>query len=92
MTYLKAASEERRGNTSPAELKDMIRALPAKIEEDAIWARKRGMLDERFERATTALNRLVASIEKNPDEVLPRIFDAYNFKDISFRTAHAAGG
>ena len=91
MTYLKVADESRHGTSPEAQLqlKNMIAALPAKLEEDAIWARKRGMLDERFERAVSALHRLIEQIESDP-KALERLIKEYNFTDIAFETINKA--
>ncbi len=85
MTYLKVVDKGHRGGTGDTELKNMIAALPAKLEEDALWARKRGMLDERYDRALTALQRLTSKIESSP-EALRQLIGEYNFKGISFET------
>ena len=70
---------------SEADLKNMILSLPAKLEEDAIWARKRGMLDERFERAISALHHLVNQMESNPG-LVEKVVEEYGFKGMNFQT------
>lgn len=85
LTYAKAMRSESSSPEEQAKIKEMILALPAKLEEDAIWARKRGMLDERHERALTALHRLV-DLAKTKPGALDDLISLYNFKDISFQT------
>lgn len=68
-------------------LKDRIGALPYKLEEDAIWARKRGIIDERLVRASQAIDRILARM-KGEDKVsfFQAIKEQYGFKAIDYRT------
>lgn len=53
-------------------VREKIDKLPAKLEEDAVWARKRGLIHERLERAEGAVSVIADKLEKlkNQDPTL----------------------
>jgi hypothetical protein len=64
-------------------LAEKIAVLPEKMEEDALWARKRGIIHERLERAMGAFHTLV-DLAKNNSQGFEEFMDLYPFKSATF--------
>lgn len=80
MILLETVFQER-SHPDAVHLGKRIESLPAKLEEDAIWARKRRITDERFERAQSAINRMADKIKSVPG-LAEKLVEMFHFKSI----------
>lgn len=89
--YLKAAvkllSELRRAKTPEQKkaVNEKIDGLLLKMDEDALWARKRGALPERIERAKSAVLCLTKLAREKPEK-FAELEELYRFDTVSFTT------
>lgn len=89
--YLKAAvkllSELRRAETPEQKkaVNEKIDRLLLKMDEDALWARKRGALPERIERAKSAVMCLIELAREKPEK-FAELEELYRFDTVSFTT------
>lgn len=79
LTILEIHDKTRKAANSPP-LEERIANLPAKFEEDAIWARKRPVTQERLNRAEGAATALM-NASTNPENI-ERWINELNFKKI----------
>lgn len=66
-------------------VREKVQALPYKLQEDALWARKRGLIYERLDRAEGAINTLVRLSKENP-EAYNAYMERYEFAQAEFHT------
>jgi hypothetical protein len=79
MTLMEVAKSG--GNLTP-ELKERVESLPARMQEDALWARKRPIIGERLFRARSAILRVSEAIQKDPS-IVEKFDAALGFKKIT---------